>query len=257
MAEAQRTDPELQTLLANPEAFSLQITQITLPTGELTLFCDMSTGTPRPFVPASLHKLVLNSLHSLSHPGICATRHLVTSRYVWRKINRDVNHWTKSCTLRQRVKVTRHTNAPMMTFKPPDAHFDVVHIDLVGPLPSSHGYLYLLTCVDRFTRWPEAFPLIEITAESVARAFVFGWIARFGVPSTIVTDRGRQFESNLWTQLNCFFSIHRQYTTAYHPAANGTVERFHRQLKSSLKCFANPNLWIDALPLVLLGLGLL
>ena len=139
-----------------------------------------------------------------------------------------------------------------MTFQPPDARFDVVHIDLVGPLPPSHGYQYLLTCVDRFTRWPEAIPLTEIT---VARAFVFGWIARFGVPSTIVTDRGRQFESNLWTQLDCLFGIHRQRTTAYHPAANGTVERFHRQLKSSLKCFfANPNLWMDALPLVLLGI---
>ena len=45
-----------------------------------------------------------------------------------------------------------------------------------------------------------------------------------------------------------------QCTTAYHPATNCMVERFHRQLKSSLKCFANPNLWIDALPLVLLGI---
>ena len=142
----------------------------------------------------------------------------------------------------------------MMTFKPPDARFDVVHIDFVGPLPSSHGYQYLLTCVDGFTRWPEAFALMDITAESVARAFVFGWIARFGVPSTIITDRSRQFESNLWAQLNYLFDIHRQRTTAYHPAANSTVERFHRKLKSSLKCFENPSLWIDALPLVLLGI---
>lgn len=82
MAEAQRTDPELQTLLANSKESSLQITLITLPTGELTLFCDMSTGSPRPFVPVSLHGHVFNSLHSLSHPGIRATRHLVTSRYV-------------------------------------------------------------------------------------------------------------------------------------------------------------------------------
>ena len=253
MAEAQRMDPELQTLLANPETSSLQITPITLPTGELTLFCDTSTGSPKSFVPASLRRQVFNSLHSLSHPGICATRHLVTSRYVWPKINGDINHWTKSCTHCQHVKVTRHTKAPMTTFKPPDARFDVVHVDLVGPLPSSHGYQYLSTCVDRFTRWPEAFPLTEITAEFVARAFVLGWNARFGVPSTIITDRGRQFESNLWTQLNCLFSIHRQRTTAYHPATNGTVECFHRQLKSSLKCFANSNLWIDALPLVLLG----
>ena len=254
MAEAQRKDSELQTLLANPGTSSLQMTQITLPTGELTLYCDTSTGTPRPFVPAPLRRLIFDSLHSLSHPGIRATRHLVTSRYVWPKVNQDVNRWTKACTHCQRVKVTRHTNAPMMMFKPPDARFDVVHIDLVGPLPSSHGYQYILTCVDRFTRWPEAIPLTDITAESVARAFVFGWIARFGVPSTVITDRGRQFESNLWTQLNCLFGIHRQRTTAYHPAANGMVERFHRQLKSSLKCFANPNLWIDALPLVLLGI---
>ena len=65
----------------------------------------------------------------------------------------------------------------MTTFKPPDVRFDVVHIDLVGPLPSSHGYQYLSTCVDRFTRWPEAFLLTEITAEFVARAFVLGWNA--------------------------------------------------------------------------------
>ena len=214
MAEAQRTDPELQALLVNPETSSVQLAPMTLPTGELTLYCDMSTGIPRPFVPTSLRKVVFNSLHSLSHPGIRATRHLVTSRYVWPKINRDVNHWTKSCDRCQRVKVTRHTHAPVMTFKPPDARFDAVHIDLVGPLPPSHGYQYLLTCVHRFTRWPEAFPLTDITAESVARAFVFGWIAQFGVPSTVITDRGRQFESNLWTQMNCLFGIHRQRTTA-------------------------------------------
>ena len=103
-----------------------------------------------------------------------------------------------------------------MSFNPPDAHFDVVQIDIVGPLPPSQGYQQLLTCIDRFTHWPEAFPPTDITAESVARAFVLGWIARFGVPSTVITDRGRQFESNLWSQLSQLFGIHRQRTTAYH-----------------------------------------
>jgi hypothetical protein len=54
-----------------------------------------------------------------------------------------------------------------------------------------------------------------------------GWNARFGVPSTVITDRGGKFELNLWTQLNYLYGIHRQCTTAYHPAANGMVERFH------------------------------
>ena len=42
---------------------------------------------------------------------------------------------------------------------------------------------YLLTCVDRFTPWPEAIPLVYIRAEMVADAFFSGWIARFATLS--------------------------------------------------------------------------
>ena len=51
------------------------------------------------------------------------------------------------------------------------------------------------SCVDRFTWWPEAFPLPDITASIVAQAFVHDWISHFGITSTITTDRGAQFLS--------------------------------------------------------------
>ncbi|XP_028170283.1 uncharacterized protein K02A2.6-like, partial [Ostrinia furnacalis] len=114
-------------------------------------------------------------------------------------------------------------------------------------------YRYCLTIVDRFTRWPEAIPLQDITAETVARALVQGWIARFGCPTEIVTDRGRQFESTLFNRLAELAGFQRRRTTAYHPACNGLVERFHRQLKAAITCHANSN-WVESLPLVLLGI---
>ena len=185
---------------------------------------------------------------------IRATRQLLASRYVWPEINSDVRRLTRNCIQCQRSKVQRHTVTPLSSFPTPDARFDTVHIDLVGPHPPSRGYTYLLTCVDRFTRWPEALPLSSITAEAVAQTFISGWISRFGVPSTIVTDRGRQFESNLWNALMKLLGSKRARTTAYHPQSNGMVERFHRQLKAALKAQPNPAAWMDYLPLVLLGI---
>ena len=145
-------------------------------------------------------------------------------------MNRDVRTWARFCIQCQRANVHRHTFAPLSQFQAPSARFDHVHIDLVGPLPSSDGCNYILTCIDRFTRWPEAIPLPNITAETVARAFVTRWVASFGVPSTITTDRGSQFESALFLALTNLLGTKRVRTTAYHPIANGLVERFHRQL---------------------------
>ena len=88
----------------------------------------------------------------------------------------------------------------------------------------------------------------------MAQAFLSGWISRFGVPSTIVTDRGRQFQSQLWTQLMSLLGSKHASSTAYHPQTNGMVERFHRQLKAALKAQPNPDTWMDSLPIILLGI---
>ena len=124
----------------------------------------------------------------------------------------------------------------------------------MGPLPPSHGFTYLLACIDRFIRWPEPIPVTDITAETITCAFIQGWISRFGVPSTVITDRGRQFESSLWNNLMQLLGCKRFRTTSYHPIANGLIERFHRQLKNSLKMHPQPASWTDSLPIVLLDI---
>ena len=251
IAKTQATDPQIRSLQSSPTS-TLVVEASTLANSPDPLFCDVSTGTQRPLVPLSWRRTVFNSLHGLSHPGIRATQKLVTSRDLFgqESMLMFVAGLVPACS----AKVQTHVTSPLSSFPKPNARFDVVHVDLVGPLPPSRGFTYLLTCVDRFTRWPEAIPISSITADVVAQAFLGGWISRFGVPSTIVTDRGRQFESLLWTNLMSLIGCKRSRTTAYHPQTNGMVERFHRQLKAALKAQPNPNAWMDSLPLVLLGI---
>ena len=126
-------------------------------------------------------------------------------------------------------------------------------MDIVGPLPPSQGFQYHFTVVDRTTRWAEAFPLKDTTAESSIQTLM-GWISRFGIPSHITSDRGSQFTLRLWLGIAKSLGHSLHHTTAYHPQANGMVERFHRNLKEALKARWLDNDWVLALPWVMLGI---
>ncbi|MDY6930035.1 MAG: RNase H-like domain-containing protein [Pseudomonadota bacterium] len=249
IAEAQSTDPSIPQLQRSSK---LRIESVPLPTSEGSIQCDVSLGFPRPVVPESFRRRVFETLHGLSHPGIRASTKLVVNRFVWPCINRDVRNWARTCLECQRAKIHRHTHSPLGSFPQPDTRLHHVHVDLVGPLPPSNGYPYLLTCVDRFTRWPEAIPIPNCSSETVARAFLERWVAQLGCPAIITTDRGSHFEGSFATLLTSLGCQHIR-TTAYHPAANGMVERFHRQLKAALQAHANPN-WYETLPMVMLGI---
>ncbi|XP_066978942.1 uncharacterized protein [Macrobrachium rosenbergii] len=121
-----------------------------------------------------------------------------------------------------------------------------IHVDVIGPLPPSGGSRYLQMVVDRLTRWPEATPMQEATASACAEALLSSWVSHFSVPDHITTE--------LWSALAQLLGTTHHTTTAYNPAANGLVERFHRSLKASLMARCTAEDWKHQLPWVLLGL---
>lgn len=255
LAAAQAEDKETQAALSRLQPFTVS--------GDHQLYCDTSHTMPRPFVPVSHRQTVFHHLHNISHPGVHGSIVLLKQRYFWPTLERDVKTWVRSCLCCQQAKVHRHTKPPPTPFVGSAGRFETVHIDLVGPLPPQsmpgHPFAnpmrFVLTCVDRASRWVEACPLAEITAEAVARAFVETWVSRFGVPLYIVSDRGAQFEADLFRCLAAAIGFHRLRTAAYRPQANGMVERRHRVLKTSI--MARRQDWLSALPVVLLGIRML
>ncbi|KAK7575712.1 hypothetical protein V9T40_011998 [Parthenolecanium corni] len=251
IAQAQSKCTELKDLLQNKQT-SLRFEMRSIPDSDVLLCCDVSTQHTRPFIPKEFRIMAMKSVHDLSHPGPKNTVKLMTSRFVWPKIKSEVFNWAKACHGCQLSKIGKRTKTPIGNFKPTQ-RFKHVHVDIVGPLPMSHGKKYLMTMIDRATRWPEAVPMDDISAESVTRNLYHTWVARFGVPENITTDQGRQFESRLFSQLAKFIGAKKNTTTAYHPQSNGKVERWHRALKASIMA-ADVTNWVDALPTILLGL---
>ncbi|GFS53877.1 transposon Ty3-I Gag-Pol polyprotein [Trichonephila inaurata madagascariensis] len=203
MAREQQKDSQLQDILAGSCPTSLVLQPFPVGQPPITLHCDVSTDHIRPFVPEIFRREIFNNLHALSHPGVRASLKMVAERCVWLAMRHDVVLWARTCLQCQRSKVARHT------------------------------------CVDRFSKWPEAFPMLEISAEAVAKAFYTGWISRFGPPLRLTTDQGTQFEASLFHALSQLLGTERQHTTSYHSAANGQVERFHRQLKAAIMAHGN------------------
>ncbi|GFV18240.1 retrovirus-related Pol polyprotein from transposon 412 [Trichonephila clavipes] len=168
-------------------------------------------------------------------------------------MKQEIREWARTCIPCQKCKVHRHTKSKFGEYEVPDTRFSVIHIDLIGPLPPSQGMTFCMTCIDRFSCWMEAVPLPDCKAETASKAFYEHWVCRFGVPGKIVTDQGRQFESQLFRSLAAICGAKVAHATSYHPQCNGKVERLHRTLKGAIKAHNNIK-WTETLPTILLGL---
>ena len=183
-----------------------------------------------------------------------ATVKLIAERFVWPNMNTDIREWVSTCLKCQQYK------------NPPAHKISYWHLQqswrTVFPTYTStwsdqcqccQDYQYLLTVVDRFSRWPTAVPIKDISASTVAKTILKDWISTFGTPQVITTDRGAQFQSSLFQEFSNLLGVKHIKTTAYHPQANGLVERFHRSLKTSLAARTDSTNWVDELPLILLA----
>ena len=106
LASFQTACSSVQEMKLNPS-----LTVIAHPVGSSYILCDVSTGSLRPLVPLQLRRKLFEQLHNISHPGVRASRRLMSSRFVWPGMSRDVGLWVKSCIPCQKSKISTHVHA--------------------------------------------------------------------------------------------------------------------------------------------------
>ncbi|KAJ4441307.1 hypothetical protein ANN_11161 [Periplaneta americana] len=202
------------------------------------LFRIQNDREPCLVVPKPMRSTILMTYHDSpigAHQGQRRTYDLISH---WPGMRSDVENYVANCMSCCERKIGKHPVAPLQEFGEVVKPFELVSMDILGPFSkTTSGNVYLLTFMDAFTKWSEAIPIPDQTAETVAREFVTKIIARHGTPKQVLTDQGRNFVSTLFKEVCKLLRIKKIQTSPYHPMANGLVERSHQTFTAMMSHF--------------------
>jgi len=205
------------------------------------VYRQYTSGTPQRelqqvLIPAAYKPQFLRHLHAgftAGHMGERRTLEQVKRRAFWVGWAADTRRHCRTCPeccSYKRGNAPRQGHLQQMTVGMP---WERVGVDITSPHPKSrNGFVFILTVSDYFTKWADAFPIRNQEATTVAKVLVDRVLSYLGMPLQILTDRGANFESQLFNELLRRLGVDHARTTAYKPSTNGQVERFHRTLNS-------------------------
>lgn len=171
------------------------------------------------------------------HKGENKTYKRIRGRFYWPCMKNDITEYVRTCEQCQLVKLTRvKTRMPMFLTDTPLNVFDKLAIDTVGPLPvTPDGYRHVLTMQCLLTKYCIAVTVLNIKAITISHALATNFIAIYGAPKVILSDKGTSFLNKVFRELARIFKISLLTTSGYRPQTNGSLERSHMVLTEYLK----------------------
>nr|ABA96229.2 retrotransposon protein, putative, unclassified [Oryza sativa Japonica Group] len=228
---------------------------------EGTLYRRVANGVFLKCIPREQGVELLADIHEGECGAHSASRTLVGKAFrqgfYWPTALNDAVDLVWRCRACQFHARQTHQPAQALQTIPLSWPFAVWGLDILGPFRRAPGgFEYLYVAVDKFTKWPEAYPVIKIDKHSALK-FIRGITARFGVPNRIITDNGTQFTSELFGDYCEDMGIKLCFASPAHPRSNGQVERANAEILKGLKTKTfnilkkHGDSWIEELPAVL------
>ena len=177
-----------------------------------------------------LRKRLFEITHNAAHLGSRRTYQQLNTSYNWYGMRQDIIRWCRQCQHCAKGKGPPLRPHGQLQKIPVGAPMDLVTMNILSGLPTADdGSKYLLVVVDAFTKW------------------------EFGLPRQLHSDQGRNFESQLVTELCNITGVYKTRTTAFHPRSDGLTERANRTILAMLRAAAykDTKKWPSKLPTVL------
>nr|AAQ56433.1 putative gag-pol precursor [Oryza sativa Japonica Group] len=228
---------------------------------EGTLYRRAANGILLKCIPQEQGVELLADIHEGECGAHSASRTLVGKAFrqgfYWPTALNDAVDLVRRCRACQFHAKQIHQPAQALQIIPLSWPFAVWGLDILGPFKRAPGgFEYLYVAIDKFTKWPEAYPVVKIDKHSALK-FIKGITARFGVPNRIITDNGTQFTSELFGDYCEDMGIKLCFASPAHPRSNGQVERANAEILKGLKTKTfnilkkHGDSWIEELPAVL------
>jgi transposase InsO family protein len=180
-------------------------------------------------------QLVRQVHEDLGHFGVRRTHSMLQGQYWWMGMQQEVATYVGRCEVCDRVRSNFNTLSPQLQPLPIMGLGYRWSLDFVGPLmTTSRGVKYVLVMVEHFSKWIELVALPQNSSELAAAAFLDRVLARFGAPTEVLTDQGREFLGS-FEELCTKALIDHCTTSRDHPEADGLAERVVQTVKRGLR----------------------